>query len=105
MTQKASKTSKFDLGSLVKLWPANKVEPIIGLVVEVFHAGKAVSYNIISDIIYHKSENRVSHVDYDIDKEIDYAFPVSRRIFPSLIANSIVSVQPMPTPKGNIFSL
>lgn len=95
----------FKVNDLVKLWPANKTEPIIGIVVDVFDTGKAKSYRILSDVIYHKSENHVSHIDYDIDKELDYSFPITRRIFPSLIKNNIVSVQPMSQPQGNIFSL
>lgn len=33
----------------------------------------------------------------------DVTFPVVRRVFPSLIARSLVSVQPMSVPAGGIF--
>ncbi len=33
-----------------------------------------------------------------------YIFPVLRRVFPNLIANQIVSVQPMNAPVGAVFN-
>lgn len=41
----------------------------------------------------------------DIGTFTTYAFPLIRRIMPSLFANELVSVQPMPMPTGKIFYL
>lgn len=38
-----------------------------------------------------------------IPKIFNIAFPVVRRVFPSLVANDIVSVQPMSRPSGLLF--
>ena len=41
----------------------------------------------------------------DIGTFTTYAFPLIRRIMPSLFANELVSVQPMPMPTGKVFYL
>lgn len=41
---------------------------------------------------------------YEIfDGYVTFKMPVVRRVYPSLMANNIVSVQPMSVPVGNIF--
>src|SRR5574337_1253929 len=46
---------------------------------------------------------KVSHEEVAKALGAKIAFPVVRRVFPNLIANQIVSVQPMTAPVGNLF--
>lgn len=41
----------------------------------------------------------------NVDPFTTYAFPLIRRIYPNLIANELVSIQPIPQPTGKIFYL
>src|SRR3954471_15723286 len=60
----------------------------------------AVLYENQSQYLMGLNEDTMST---NVGSFLKFVFPVLRRVFPSLIANEIVSVQPMTAPIGGIF--
>lgn len=91
----------FDVGKLVWVWIKGE-EPTTGLVVEALEGG---FYNVLVEENIHKlSDDRIWNNKDECIKPPPF-FPNVRRVFPSLIANEIVNVQPMSLPSSLLFYL
>ena len=91
----------FDIGKLVWVWIKGE-EPTTGLVVEVLEGG---FYNVLVEEQIHKlSDDRIWNNKDECIKPPPF-FPGMRRIFPGLIANQIMTVQPMTLPSALPFYL
>ena len=91
----------FDIGKLVWVWIKGE-EPTTGLVVEVLEGG---FYNVLVEEQIHKlSDDRIWNNKHECIKPPPF-FPGMRRIFPGLIANDMITVQPMTVPSALTFYL
>ncbi len=91
----------FDIGKLVWVWIKGE-EPTTGLVVEVLEGG---FYNVLVEEQIHKlSDDRIWNNKEECIKPPPF-FPHVQRLFPGLIANQMITVQPMPQPSGLLFYL
>ena len=91
----------FNTGQLVWVWLKGE-EPSTALVVEVLEGGY---YNLlIEEQIYKLSDDYIWTKKDDCVKPPP-VFPHIRRLFPGLIANQIINIQPMPLPSGLLFYL
>jgi len=91
----------FDIGKLVWVWIKGE-EPTTGLVVEVLEGG---FYNVLVEEQIHKlSDDRIWNNKHECIKPPPF-FPGMRRIFPGLIANNMITVQPMTVPSALTFYL
>ena len=91
----------FDVGKLVWTWIKGE-EPTTGLVVEVLEGG---FYNVLVEEQIHKlSDDRIWNNKHECIKPPPF-FPGMRRIFPGLIANDMITVQPMTVPSALTFYL
>ena len=91
----------FDIGKLVWVWIKGE-QPTTGLVVEVLEGG---FYNVlIEEQIYKLSDDRIWNNKEECIKPPPF-FPIVRRMFPGLIANDIITVQPMTGPTALTFYL
>jgi hypothetical protein len=91
----------FDIGKLVWVWIKGE-EPTTGLVVEVLEGG---FYNVLVEEQIHKlSDDRIWNNKHECIKPPPF-FPGMRRIFPGLIANDMITVQPMTGPTALTFYL
>lgn len=91
----------FDVGKLVWVWIKGE-EPTTGLVVEVLEGG---FYNVLVEEQIHKlSDDRIWNNKHECIKPPPF-FPGMRRIFPGLIANNMITVQPMTVPSALTFYL
>lgn len=91
----------FNIGQLVWVWIKGE-EPTTGLVIEVLEAG---FYNVlVEEQICKLSDDRIWN-NKDECKKPSLFFPHVRRIYPGLIANQMITVQPMSLPSGLIFYL
>ena len=90
----------FNLGQLVWVWLKGE-EPSSALVVEILEGG---FYNILVEEQIHKlSDDRIWNKKDDCIKPP--FFPHVRRLFPGLIANQMITVQPMTVPSALPFYL
>ena len=101
-----------EVGELVTIWPEKFEEAIVGIVVE-RRLGDQVwrQYDVAAG---DRGIISVSRKQVFVDDEIpespasafsNAAFPYVSRVFPSLVANSLVSVQPMTAPASLLFSM
>ena len=91
----------FDIGKLVWVWIKGE-QPTTGLVVEVLEGG---FYNVlIEEQIYKLSDDRIWNNKEECIKPPPF-FPKGQRMFPGLIANDIITVQPMTGPTALTFYL
>jgi len=91
----------FDIGKLVWVWIKGE-EPTTGLVVEVLEGG---FYNVLVEEQIHKlSDDRIWNNKDECIKPPPF-FPKVQRMFPGLIANDIITVQPMTGPTALTFYL
>lgn len=90
----------FNIGQLVWVWIKGE-EPSSALIVEVLEGG---FYNVLVEEQIHKlSDDRIWNKKDDCIKPP--FFPHVKRLFPGLIANQIINIQPMPLPSGLLFYL
>jgi len=91
----------FDIGKLVWVWIKGE-EPTTGLVVEVLEGG---FYNVLVEEQIHKlSDDRIWNNKHECIKPPPF-FPYVQRLFPGLIANQMITVQPMTGPTALTFYL
>lgn len=93
----------FNIGQLVWVWIRGE-EPSTALVIEVLEGGY---YNVLVEEQIHKLSD-----DYIWTKKDDcvkppspFLFPNIKRVYPGLIAQQLVTVQPMTVPSGLLFYL
>ena len=91
----------FNIGQLVWVWIKGE-EPSTALVVEVLEGG---FYNVLVEEQIHKLSD-----DYIWNKKEDCVKPFTillstKRVFPSRIANQMITVQPMTAPSALLFYL
>jgi len=90
----------FNVGQLVWVWIKTE-EPSSALIVEALEGGY---YNVLVEEQIHKlSDDRIWNKKDDCIKPL--FFPHVRRLFPGLIANQIMTVQPMTLPSALPFYL
>jgi len=92
---------------IVKIWPAKYDDFIYGVFVDKYkHLERYDTYEVFADGINWKLTRQEIFVDEENPvRSSEGYFPNIRRVFPSLIANEIVSIQPMTMPKGVEFFL
>lgn len=64
---------------------------------------KKVTAVLLENEAYHLRQLGEQTLSTNTGEFVKYIFPILRRVFPNLIANQIVSVQPMSAPVGGIF--
>ena len=92
-------------GEHVKIWPSNHDDWILGLLVSYIPESDA-DYEVLADGVIWILDRSQIFVDDEVPEKLkrsSFAFPAMRRIFPSLIAQQLVSIQPMTMPMGSVF--
>jgi len=64
---------------------------------------KKVTAVLLENESYHLQQLGEQTLSQNTGEFVKYIFPILRRVFPNLIANQLVSVQPMSAPVGGIF--
>ena len=93
---------KLEVKDLVKTWVGDG--PAFGVILEVHEKISGVSYDILVDgELVERPANYVVKPDEECPEWISFkgmTFPTVKRVYPALITNEIVSVQPMTMPSG-----
>ena len=98
-------------GEHVKIWPKGYEDWMLGLLVG-FVPNTNSDYDVFADgvsWILDRSQifvdDEVPEQQKDLSSFSSMAFPVVRRVFPQLLAQELVSIQPMTMPVGQLFYL
>lgn len=98
------KVSKIELGMLVTVWPFDFESPTLVLLVK---ADETISTNYFCLVGEKLISFNIKDIFLDGETPVKsfagFAMPILRRVFPSLSAPSIISVQPLSTPSSMIF--
>lgn len=95
------------LGEIVKIWPAKYEEFAYGVLVKIdIRLESEDSYSVYANGEYFQLPRKQIFVDEEKPgRTLDTFFPNVTRVFPPLIVNELVSVQPMTGPTGQLFYL
>jgi hypothetical protein len=99
------KVSKIELGMLVTVWPFDFESPILVLVVKADDQTSTNNYFCLVNekLISFNIKDIFLDGETPVKSFAGFAMPILRRVFPSLIAPNIISVQPLTAPSSMIF--
>ena len=114
MTDNAKMQRLIQVGELVRIWPSDYDQPVSGVIVEASSIGSDNEPNPTYRYRIHTADGEMScyrdEVFVDEEEPIKskwsfskFALPLIKRVFPSMIAQQFISVQPMTAPSGLIF--
>jgi len=91
-------------GDLMWYWPMSEKDPVIVMTLSDWHSSKDIPETTVRILHNEKVISVVRKHIYDSETEAKkisgFTIPGVRQIFPSMIANEIVSVSPMNLPSG-----
>jgi len=91
-------------GDLMWYWPMSEKDPVIVMTLSDWHSSKDIPETTVRILHNEKVISIVRKHIYDSEAEAKkisgFTIPGVRQIFPSMIANEIVSVSPMNLPSG-----